>query len=97
VLLVVWWPDGLVILGLLRRWVVVERSAVGSSWTGWVWVGVVIENSGVSETEIFFAEIVVVNIIDESCWSEKNFCCCLGLSGRGVSPQTRPKEILELS
>ena len=82
-LLVVWWPDGLVILGLLRRWVVVERSAVGSSWTGWVWVGVVIENSGVSETEIFFAEIVVVNIIDESCWSENFFVAVWGFRGEG--------------
>ena len=39
-----------------------KRSAVGSSWTDWVWVGVVIENSEVSESEIFFAGIAVINI-----------------------------------
>ena len=79
------------ILGLLRRWVVVERSAVGSSWTGWVWVGVVIENSGVSETEIFFAEIVVVNIIDGSCWSEKKNLLLFGAFSERGQPSDPPE------
>ena len=71
------------IFGLLRRWAVVERSAVGSSWTDRVWVGGVIENSEVSESEIFFAEIVVVNIFVECCWSENFFVAVGGFRGEG--------------